>query len=77
MSSAALEDFNAHVSHPRVAWRPRTYVRLLRRVLSRVHARRDMAAISDPRLRADIGVALRTDRERLSDLAMGLWPFGS
>ncbi len=77
MTSTALEHFDARVTRSRLAWRPRTYVRLLRRALSRDHAGREIAAISDPRWRADIGVPLEADRKSLNVLAMALWPLGS
>lgn len=78
MSSTALEDFDAHLARPRLPPRLRAYVRLLRRVLSRFHAHRELVAeMRDPRWRADIGVPLATEREELSALAMGLWPAGS
>lgn len=78
MSSTALEHVDAHLASPRLPlWLP-AWVRLLRRLLSRFHARRELVAeMRDPRWRADIGVPLSIDREGLVALAMGLWPANS
>lgn len=77
MSSIALDDLERPTAGLHAARRLRAYIRLLRRIGARVHARREIAAIRDPRWRADIGVAVKADREGHSVLAMALWPFGS
>lgn len=78
MNTIALDDparplAGEHLARRRCA----AHLRLLWRVAARVHTRREIAAVHDPRWRADIGVPPEPGRQDLKVVAMALWPSGS
>ena len=77
MRTIALDDPTRPSAGRHLARRLRTYFRLLRRVAARVPTRRAIAALHDPRWRADIGVPPEPGRQDLKVIAMALWPSGS
>ena len=77
MSTIALDDPARPSAGEHLARRLRAHLRLLRRVAARVDTRREIAAVHDPRWRADIGVPPEPGRQDLKVVAMALWPSGS
>ena len=77
MSTIALGDPIRPSAGGHLARRLRIYFRLLRRVAARVHTRRAVAALHDPRWRADSEVPPEPGRQDLKVIAMALWPSGS
>lgn len=77
MSTIALDNPARPSAGERLARRLRAQLRLVRRVAARVYTRREMAAVHDPRWRADIAVPPEPARQDLTVVAMALWPSGS